>query len=442
MRIRVPRFSPTRRAAVVASASAVVWLLGLTPLGMWPGIAVAVLLAGALVWDAASMPSEQRLSLSRELPPVIGLGDRAEGSLRITSRWHRALRGTMHDRAATGFERDGPAAVAIELIPNERAVIPLTYIGRARGAHPGGAVAIRLEGPLGLVRRTLRWELDDSLLVAPSLSGIRRYRLLALQSRLQDVGVRSIRRRGESTSFDRLREYVRGDDPRHIDWKATGRRGTLVTREFSVEQGQTVLLAIDCGRVMTQLAGDVARLEHVLASALVLADVAAAGDDRVGVIAFDDRIRAWVPPARGRAAVRSLRDALIPLEARLVEPDYATAFRTIAARQRKRALLILFTDVVDARASRPLISHLTRVSHTHLPVVVTMRNEALISAAAGGGDSSDAWRRAAAEELLSEREAALLALRRSGAAVLDVSPSGMTAAVINRYLEIKARAAL
>jgi uncharacterized protein (DUF58 family) len=174
----------------------------------------------------------------------------------------------------------------------------------------------------------------------------------------------------------------------------------------------------------------------------VLADVAAAGDDRVGLIAFDDRIRAWVPPSRGRVAVRSLRDALIPLEARLVEPDYSGAFRAIATRQRKRSLLILFTDVVDARASRPLLAHLTRASQTHLPVVVTMRNESLIAAASAGSSSADAWRRAAAEELLAERESALLALRKSGVAVLDVSPQGMTAAVINRYLEIKSRAAL
>ena len=442
MKLRIPRLAPTRRLAALIAAAAPVWLLAWTPVGAWPGLAVTIVLLAAIVWDASSLPGESGIKIDRELPPVIGLGDHAVGELRIRSGSRTPFRGTMHDRSPVGFDRSGPPAMPFYLAPSEPTTLQLDLIGRARGVYAAGPVAIRLDAPLGLVRRTLRWQTTDMLTVAPSLSGIRRYRLLALQNRLRDAGVRAIRRRGESTAFDRLREYVRGDDPRHIDWKASGRRGTLVTREFTVEQGQTVLLAIDCGRVMTQYAGELARIEYVLASALVLADVAAAGDDRVGMIAFDDRVREWVPPGRGRLAVRSLRDALIPLEARLVEPDYAGAFRAIATRQRKRALLILFTDVVDARASRPLIANLTRAAQTHLPVVVTMRNESLIAAASAGSSSEDAWRRAAAEELLAERESALLALRKSGVAVLDVSPQAMTAAVINRYLEIKSRAAL
>lgn len=435
----LPRLAPTRRLAIAVAVVAPVWLLAWTVVGVWPGVLAALTLLVAITWDAASLPGENRIALRRELPSVLGLGDRAPASIQLRSNWGRELRGTLHDRSPAGFEREGDADISFLIPPGASSVIPFSVAGRARGVHAGGDVALRLEGPLGLVRRTLRWQPDDRLTVAPSLSGIRRYRLLALQNRLRDVGVRAIRRRGESTAFDRLRDYVRGDDPRHIDWKASGRRGTLVTREFTIEQGQTILIAIDCGRMMTQYAGELPRIEYVLAAALVLADVAAAGDDRVGVIAFDDQIRAWMPPARGRAAVRSLRDLLIPLEARLVEPDYAGAFRTIAARQHKRSLLILFTDVVDPRASRPLIAHLTRASHTHLPIVVTMRNESLVAAGSAG---TDAWRRAAAEELLSERELALLALRKSGVAVLDVAPTAMTAAVINHYLEIKARGAL
>ena len=442
MTFRIPRYAPTRRLAVIVAVLSPLWLLAWTPLGVWPGILATIAVVLAVTWDAASLPGENRVALIRELPPVVGLGDQARATIRLRSTWNAELRGTLHDRTPTGFSRDGPADLPFVMPSGETAIVSYEITGRARGVYEGGSVAARLEGPLGLVRRTLHWSPTDALTVAPSLSGIRRYRLLALQNRLRDVGVRAIRTRGESTAFDRLREYVRGDDPRHIDWKATSRRGTLITREFTVEQGQTVLIAIDCGRTMTQYAGELPRIEYVLAAALVLADVAAAGDDRVGVMAFDDQVRAWVPPARGRAAVRSLRDALIPLEARLVEPDYAGAFRTLAARQRKRALLILFTDVVDSRASRPLIAHLTRAATTHLPVVVTMRNESLIAAAASGSAAGDAWRRAAAEELLSEREAALLALRRSGVAVLDVAPAAMTAAVINRYLEVKARAAL
>jgi uncharacterized protein (DUF58 family) len=299
-------------------------------------------------------------------------------------------------------------------------------------------------GPLGLVRRTVRWSADDRVTVAPSIAGVRRFRLLARQHRQRDAGVRAVRRRGEGTSFAGLREYVVGDDPRRIDWKATARRQAVITREYDVEQGQTVLLAVDAGRLMTQFAGAQPRFEYALSSALVLADVAVQSGEQVGLIVFDDEVRAFVPPARGRAALRLVRDALVPVRASMAEPDYAAAFRTVATRHRKRALVVLFTDVIDARASQALIAHTTRGAVRHLPLVVALRNDELLRAtsSAAAPSSSALYESAAAEELVAAREDALARMRRAGVSVVDVSPQAMTAAVINRYLEIKARAGL
>ena len=188
---------------------------------------------------------------------------------------------------------------------------------------------------------------------------------------------------------------------------------------------------------MTQLADDLPRFEYALSSALVLADVAAGSGDQVGLLAFDDQVRAWVAPARGTEALRSIRAGLIPLRATMAEPDYATAFRTLNARQRKRALIVFCTDVIDPRASQSLIAHTTRGAQHHLPVVVALRNESLVAAAAtGGGRTTTAVSRAAAaEELLSAREDALQRMRQAGVSVINVRPQAMTAAVVNRYLE-------
>ena len=438
--------APTPRLAAAVAVAAPLWLLIDTPVGAWPALLANAALLAAAIWDAASLAPESAIDVQRVIPPVIGLGDPGQAVIEFRSRWPRTLRGALADRLPAGLRRPGPLRLPVLIASGQTTRVEFSLLGQARGvAHPG-PIAVRVVGPLGLIARTLRWSPGDSVLVAPSLAGVRKYRLLALQHRLRDIGVRAVRHRGESTTLDRLREYVRGDDPRHIDWKVSARRGTLITREYAVEQGQTVLLAIDCGRMMTQIAGEHPRLEYALASALMLADVAAAGNDRIGVIAFDDDVRKWVPPARGPAAVRAVRDALIPLEARLVEPDYGRAFRMIASRQRKRSLIILFTDVVDARASQPLIGHLARASSSHLPVVVALRNAAIAAAAEGramaGGAAHSLWERSAAEELIGERETALAALRRRGIAVLDVEPHAMTAAVINRYLEVKARGAL
>src|SRR5690606_6910093 len=170
-----------------------------------------------------------------------------------------------------------------------------------------GPLALRIDGPLGLVRRTLAFSPARGVTVAPTLAGVRRYRLLALQHRLREAGIRSIRRRGEGSTFAGLREYVEGDDPRHVDWKATSRRGKLITREFAVEQGQTVMIAVDAGRLMTQLSAGKPRFEHALAAATLLADIASRSGDRVGLIVFDDEIRAYITPMKGVLATRRIR---------------------------------------------------------------------------------------------------------------------------------------
>jgi uncharacterized protein (DUF58 family) len=273
---------------------------------------------------------------------------------------------------------------------------------------------------------------------------VRRFRLLALQHRLDTIGVRSLRRKGEGQGFAGLREYVIGDDPRHIDWKATARKAKPITREYTIERAQTVLTLIDAGRAMTQLAGEFSRFEHALSSALILTDIASNAGDRVGTLVFDDEVRAFVPAQRSRGALQAVRSALIPVVATTREPDYATAFRFLATHQRKRALIVFFTDVIDVRASQALLAHVSRSAARHLAVVVALRNDAIFSAAQphASANATMLYESASAEELILAREEALERMRRAGVVVLDVSPRFMTASVINRYLEIKSRGAL
>jgi uncharacterized protein (DUF58 family) len=194
---------------------------------------------------------------------------------------------------------------------------------------------------------------------------------------------------------------------------------------------------------MTQLAGRYPRFEYALSTTLLLADVAINAGDRVGALVFDDELRALVPAQRGATALQALRTALVPVQASLVEPDYAAAFRTLAQRQRKRALIVLVTDVIDARAARLLLAHLTRGASRHLAIVVALRNDALVAAATPAGTrAADLYASAAAEELITERLTALQRMRDAGVVVLDVAPDAMAAALVNQYLELKSRGAL
>ncbi len=442
--IGMQRYSATRRLALLAALAAPPWLFSATTPGLLAAAAISLAVASAAILDAILLPSRTRLIVTRELPPTVGVGDRAEGAYHVRSRWPRRVRVSLHDRLPRAVERIAGASGSRMLTPGDELLFPVEVMGRERGVHRLGPAALQVTGTLGLVQRVLLEELEDEITVAPSLAGVRRYRLLALQHRLQDAGVRNIRRRGEGTTFANLREYSRGDDPRHVDWKATARRRKLITREFTIEQGQTVMIAIDAGRLMTQLSGPWSRFEYALSAALVLADVAVHSGDRVGLILFDDEVRAFVPPARGGAALQAIREALIPATASLVEPDYAAAFRTLAARHRRRSLVVAFTDVIDPRASNALIAHTMRSAARHLPVIVALRNDELVAAASPveRASTSALYRAAAAEELVSAREAALQRMRQAGVSVVDTSPQRMAAAVVNRYLEIKARALL
>ena len=436
------RFAPRRRLALAVAVASLLWVL--------PGRAGIVATEGALglialltAADAALLPSRKSLTLTRALPDTVGLGDRVDGSYAIASLWPRAIIAELRDRFSP-LVAGGAGATTVELAPFAARDLAIHATGVTRGRAELGAVGVRVRTRLGLVAARFLFTGDDALLVVPSLSGVRRFRMLAMQHRLETAGVRSLRRRGEGLSFANLREYAIGDDPRRIDWKATARRARLITREYTVERSQTVITLVDAGRSMTQLASDRSRFEHALSSALILTDIAANAGDRVGALVFDDEIRAWVAPRPGRAALQSIRDAFVPLMPTTREPDYAAAFRFLAAHQRKRALIVFITDVIDPRASHALIAHVTRSAARHLAVVVALRNDAIFAAAlpraVGGPDRL--YESAAAEELILAREAALQGMRRAGVSVIDVSPHAMTANVVNRYLELKARGAL
>ena len=440
----VSAFLPTQRLAIAVALLAPLWLVTWWSAGLVVAAIATLALVAAVALDLVLLPDTRDLDVEREAPLTLGVGDRGDGHYLVRSHWARQLHVTLFDALPGSHVAVSDAQHDLDLPPHASGELFFELEGRVRGEAALGDVALRARTPIGLVARTLHYHPDDRIVVAPSLAGVRRFRWLAVHQRLAAAGVRDARRRGEGRSFARLRDYVPGDDPRHIDWKATARRGHTITREFTIEQSQTVYVLVDAGRSMTQFAGEFPRFEYALSAALVLADVAASAGDRVGAMVFDDRIRALVPAQRGAAALQAMRSALVPVQPSLAEPDYAAAFRVLAQRQRKRALVVLITDVLEPRAARALLAHLTRGASRHLALVVALRNEALLAAstvpARGGAEA--VYESAAAAELLADRATALQRMRDAGVVVLDVAPDAMAAAVVSQYLELKARGAL
>jgi uncharacterized protein (DUF58 family) len=212
---------------------------------------------------------------------------------------------------------------------------------------------------------------------------------------------------------------------------------------YEDERRQRVLILLDAGRLLTAESDGVPRLERAIQAALRLAYAAVDHDDDVGLLAFADTIQAYVAPARGRRALRAILDALASVEGRLVESNYPLAFRYLATRNRKRALTVFFTDVIDRTASAALVAQSATLRPRHLPVAVTLKDPALERLASARPQSdADAYERAAAEELLLAREQALDTMRKHGVLVLDVPPESAGEAVVQRYHVLKRRGVL
>jgi uncharacterized protein (DUF58 family) len=248
---------------------------------------------------------------------------------------------------------------------------------------------------------------------------------------------------GASTAFAGLREYSPGDDVRRIGWKATARRDHPITVEVEAERGQQVIIALDCGRLMTAPAGVLTKLDNAVNAALLLAWVAQSQGDRVGMIAFSDRVTRYVVPRRGMRQVHIINELLYDVRPEYTEPDFGAAFTYLALRVSRRSLVIVLTDVLDREASQDLVSHALRLGRRHRVLVVAMADPAVLAARDAPVDRSPrAYEWAAAEELLDARRQSFEAMQRGGVLGLDVQAGRLSPALVERYLELKERALL
>lgn len=427
---------PSRRFLALLAGASLLFLLH-------PALALLAdgLLVVAFALDAFYVPRPAHLRVTRRTPRRISLGARAEIHWLLDNRAGRRVRVQVTDDLPVIVRREGDDVHDLWLDARRETRVGYAVQAQRRGDDAFGGVHLRIAGPLGLAWVQRRVELQDAVRVVPGVMEVKQFRLLGLRNRLREAGFRNVRQRGEGGQFESLREYVRGDDPRTLDWKASARRGGLIVRQYEMERRQNVVICIDAGRLMTQKVGDRERLDYALTAALLLADVAGVHDDAVGLLVFADRVMKFIPPARN--SLSRLSEALGEVHARMVEPNYPAAFTYLARQVRKRSLLVLFTDIIDPLASAAVVSQLGRAAERHLPLAVAIRNPDVEAvAAAPATDEAAVYRRAAAEELLQARAAALAAMQRSGVLVADTRPGDAVPAVVNRYLDVKRRGML
>jgi uncharacterized protein (DUF58 family) len=417
---------------VVAALAPLVVPRLLGPLLGFDGLLMALVLVDALLSRRGWIGAE------RECPAVFALDRPTRVRVELRSRTRRRLALELNDDGFEGARVEGLPARA-ELGPHGAASISYHVRAGRRGTFELGALFVRYPSVLGLWKRQLRLELSQTVRVYPDFEQVRGFELLARQNR-ELAFVRAIRRPGGESEFARLRDYTRDDEYRSIDWRATARRQKLVAREYQLESNQHVLFAIDAGRMMTAESQGLSQFDHALNASLMLSHVAARTGDAVGMLCFADRIRAVARPQGGPGATNRLIRAAFNLHPQLVESDYRSALGYLAREQRKRALIIVFTQVFDGGVAQSLLEGTRALLRRHLPLVVLFRDLDIDHVLEGPGERPrDLYAMGAAAELWRFRHALLNDLRRAGALVLDVRPRELTSSLINQYLLVKAR---
>jgi uncharacterized protein (DUF58 family) len=312
-----------------------------------------------------------------------------------------------------------------------------------RGDYAFGDITLRWKGPLGLVFRQGKVQAAGPVKVYPNLLDVRKYDLLLRRNRLQELGLRTTRMFGEGTEFERLREYLPDDEYRRINWKATARRHRPVTVQFQTERSQTVIAVLDTGRMMQSPVANIAKLDYAVNAVLFLGYVATGKGDRVGVMSFADDVSHYLAPRQGRGQFYRMLEVLYAVDAQQVEPDYRKALTYLAVKQRRRALIVIFTDLSSGASLNALIAHVSVLARSSLPLVVTISDpDVHATANQEPQDSLAVYQHAAAAQMLDERRVVLDTLHKRGVLTLDVPANQLSLAVINRYIELKGKTLL
>ncbi len=426
---------------------------------------VALLAVAALDLALSAKPSD--FELERAFDPKMNLGAANRVSLRVRSRAKLPVQMTVRDEVpgefgvSTGAPARFHGGVPLPELPRfemrveagREAEATYQLLPNRRGDFRFGDLHARTTSGLGFWHRQWKAAAAGEMRVYPDTSAVRRYEIALREGKMRDIGLHLLRLRGRGTEFESLRDYTTDDEFKSINWKASARRGKLIATNYEIERDQTILICIDCGRMMTSLALSrdkdeqasvpLSKLDCAINTSVLLAHVAASMGDSVGLLLFADGVLNYLAPRKGRVQTGAIIEALYGVQPSLVEPDYNVAYEHILARKLRRSLVITFTDIIDPEASRELLQGSATLRRHHNALCVSISNlDVLDLAASFPRTSSDLYDKAMAQRLLAQRGAALEALRGAGVGIVDAQPSQLSVATVNRYLEMKSRGSL
>lgn len=405
-------------------------------------LAYNILLLAVSLGTLRLAPSPKSLRLRRKFDPVLSVRAANKITLELENEGLEPILGLLRDEPPAGcaasrqefplsLRGEGFAEFEYFLTPSER------------GSDFFRGTYLRLKCPLGLVERQVKLNTEQPVRIYPNVLALREFELLKQQGRLREIGIRRSRMRGLGTEFESLRDYAEGDDFRKIDWKATARRDKLIVRQFEQERNQSVIIVIDVGRGMLSEVNGVRKLDHALDSCLMLTHAAAMAGDFVGLLVYSDVVKRYIPPRKGRNQIGIIIEALHDLVAEPVESDPKAAFSYLAARWKRRALLVTFTDCEHHDKAMELTTAMGPLVRRHLALVARVADPKLNEASqASLDDVQGMYKRAASALLAKDRRDAGVVLSTANIHSLEAEPQDLASALVNFYFMVKEKSIL
>ncbi len=414
---------------------------------VWPDVvwlfpfAVVVAVILAVLDRQALKDSFPQISVERTTPVVVGRDLPFQAQLLLRSSGRSALSGELRDllpSAAMPNYATHPFTFpdgAAELSFSTRLQIPI------RGSYEFGPVWIRLIGRFGMLEAQRTIGETSSVRVLPEAFASRDKLAKDLRAEAMLLDKLTVaRQHGVGTEFESLVEFRQGDDPRRIDWRTTARYRRPIVRRYQIERHRDVMILVDSGRLMGAETGHGTKLDCAVDAALMLGRVALETGDRCGLGIFDDQVIGYLPPVSGLPSIHSLTECVYDLQSRWRESDFTRMFAMLQAKQSKRSLVVIISDIVDAETSRRFRTSLATLARRHVVLFAALQTPLLGRIVHSPVDSLlDGSRKAVAFRVLREREVAVHSVRRSGVHVLDVEPSQLTVPLINQFVELRQR---
>lgn len=366
-------------------------------------------------------------------------GDENEVTIHIESRYPFAASLRIFDEIPFQFQRRD-LEFNLTLAAGESRVIQYFLRPVTRGEYSFGSVNVLISSPLGLVARRYKFSSDKLVPVYPSYIQMRRYELLAIHNRLQDLGIKKIRRIGHNQEFELIKDYVSGDDFRTVNWKATARRNRLMVNQFQDERSQSVYSLIDKGRLMQMPFRGMSLLDYAINSSLVISNIAIRKSDKAGIVTFQDTVGTFLKASRSNNQMSVIQEVLYNQTTAFQESDYSSLYASVRRTISQRSLLLLFTNFESIFSLQRQLPFLSALNRMHLLVVIFFENTELTDLLKRRTEElKEIYEQTTAERFAYEKKLMIRELTRHGIQYILTPPEKLSVNTINKYLELKAR---